>query len=94
MTDLDYKNKKNSNSIPENTIHANDDDLYAASLIDRLKEVKHTKGTLYFVGMTFIYLLIGIAILLFNYNEVINSPSAILDIFKYKKIQIYTAHFW
>ena len=93
MTDLDYKNKKNSNSIPENTIHANDDDLYAASLIDRLKEVKHTKGTLYFVGMTFIYLLIGIAILLFNYNEVIKSPSAIFDIFKIQKVQIYAVAF-
>ena len=93
MTDLDYKNKKNSNSIPENASHANDDDLYASSLIDRVKEVKHTKGTLYFVGITFIYLLIGIAILLFNYNEVINSPSAIFDIFRIQKVQIYTAAF-
>ena len=93
MTDLDYKNKKNSNSIPENASHANDDDLYAASLIDRVKEVKHTKGTLYFVGITFIYLLIGIAILLFNYNEVINSPSALFDIFRIQKVQIYTAAF-
>ena len=94
MTDLDYKNKKNSNSIPENASHANDDDLYAASLIDRVKEVKHTtKGTLYFVGITFIYLLIGITILLFNFNEVINSPSAIFDIFRIQKVQIYTAAF-
>ena len=60
----------------------NDDDLYAASLIDRVKDVKHTKGTLYFVGITFIYLMIGITILLVNYNEVINSPYAIFDIFK------------
>ena len=52
MTDLDYKEKKNNNSIPENASHANDDDLYAASLIDRVKDVKHTKGTLYFVGIT------------------------------------------
>ena len=29
MTDLDYKNKKNSNPIPDNASHANDDDLYA-----------------------------------------------------------------
>ena len=53
MTDLDYKNKKNSNSIPENTIHANDDDLYAASLIDRLKEVKHIKRHSLFCGYDF-----------------------------------------
>ena len=53
MTDLDYKNKKNSNSIPENTIHANDDDWYAASLIDRVKEVKHTKGTSLFCRYNF-----------------------------------------
>ena len=93
MTDLDYKNKKNSNSIPENEAHANDDDLYAASLIDRVKEAKNTKATLYFVGITFIYIIVGIVILLLNYNEIINSPSALFDVFRILKVQIYTAAF-
>ena len=93
MSDLDYKTKKNSNSKSENEAHANDDDLYAASLIDRVKEAKHTKATLYFMGITFIYVMIGVGILLFNFNEVINSPSALFDVFRIQKVQIYTAAF-
>ena len=93
MADIDYNNKKNSNSIPKTENHANDDDLYAASLIDQVKEMRSTRAKFYFFGLTFFYIAIGVAALLYNYGDIINTPFSLLDVFKIQKVQIYTAIF-
>ena len=93
MADIDYNNKKNSNSIPKTENHANDDDLYAASLIDQVKEMRSTRAKFYFFGLSFFYVAIGVAALLYNYGDIINTPSSLLDVFKLQKVQIYTAIF-
>ena len=93
MNEFDYNHGGKSNPTSKNENHANDDDLYAASLIDQVREAKSSRNILYFACITFFYIFIGIGILLFNYSEAINSLSSLLEVLKIQKVQIYSVLF-
>ena len=93
MNEFDYNHGGKTNPTSKNENHANDDDLYAASLIDQVRKAKSSRNILYFVCVTFFYIFIGIGVLLFNYSEAINSLSSLLEVFKIQKVQIYSVLF-
>ncbi len=94
MNNIDLNNKKNDSITSSTKKHANDDDLYAASLIDKVKEVKSSGTRLHFMVTTLVYLLIGMTILISNYGESISSLSTLFEVFKIQEVQIYTALFF
>ena len=45
MNEFDYNHGGKSNPTSKNENHANDDDLYAASLIDQVRKAKSSRNT-------------------------------------------------
>lgn len=91
MSDLKIEEGINPNPSQNGINHANDDDIYAASLIEQLKNGKSKRlKSLIFLVTTFYLLICGSAFYYFNKSNIFNLESIFLLLLE-QKIQIYVA---
>jgi hypothetical protein len=91
MSDLKIEEGINPNPSQNGINHANDDDIYAASLIEQLKNGKSKRlKSLTFLVTTFYLIICGGAFYYFNKSNISNLESIFLLLLD-QKIQIYVA---
>ena len=90
MNETIIKTDEKKNLDANNKIHANDDDLYAANLIEQIKVGKSNKYWKIATIFTVAYVFIFFAFLYLNHKSEIISLNSIISIFQIQKIQFYS----